>query len=322
MDSLLAGKVRQGMGNPPAIIEFVIISPVYNMCSYIDHTINSIFIQKGHFRIRYHVQDAGSTDGTLEKLRLWRERFEQDAPHVRFSYASEPDNGMYDAIGKAFAHLAPPPGSMLAWINADDVFAPGAFERVANAVRLYSVKWVYGYPSLIDAKGALISTDTAGRYPAPLVAAGVADGYFWPFFQQEGCFFSQQLWHESGGCAANLLLAGDWDFWRRMARLAEPYRIDTVLGYFRVRGGQLSEALERYTAEIDLVVPPWLRKKRAAHLALCSSLSAPCIREDGSMYIFKASLKSRLRLFLQATGFTWAVTLAQHLRMRIRKWNA
>jgi glycosyltransferase involved in cell wall biosynthesis len=40
----------------------------------IDQTISSVINQAGQFSIRYHIQDGGSTDGTLEKIQIWQNR--------------------------------------------------------------------------------------------------------------------------------------------------------------------------------------------------------------------------------------------------------
>jgi glycosyltransferase involved in cell wall biosynthesis len=53
-------------------MKFCIVTPSLNAARFIDETIFSVLSQAGLFRIRYHVQDGGSADGTLEKLARWR----------------------------------------------------------------------------------------------------------------------------------------------------------------------------------------------------------------------------------------------------------
>jgi glycosyltransferase involved in cell wall biosynthesis len=63
--------------------------------------------------------DGGSTDQTLEVLRRY--------PHLR--WISEPDNGQTEAINKGIRMGS---GDIVAYLNADDVYRPGAFDTVAK----------------------------------------------------------------------------------------------------------------------------------------------------------------------------------------------
>lgn len=49
-----------------------IVTPCRNAKTTLNETINSIVSQSGNFYIRYHVQDANSTDGSLEILQNWK----------------------------------------------------------------------------------------------------------------------------------------------------------------------------------------------------------------------------------------------------------
>ena len=51
-----------------------VVTPSFNAAAPIDRTIASVLSQAGDFRIRYHVQDGGSTDGTLERIAVWNAR--------------------------------------------------------------------------------------------------------------------------------------------------------------------------------------------------------------------------------------------------------
>ena len=91
--------------SPPQTPTFHLVTPVLNGARFIDEAIFSVVTQRGPFKICYHVQDGGSTDGTLDKLEQWQKRlatrdFGSRNACVEFSYSSEPDNGMYDAVNK------------------------------------------------------------------------------------------------------------------------------------------------------------------------------------------------------------------------------
>ncbi|MDI7776467.1 glycosyltransferase [Asticcacaulis sp. EMRT-3] len=86
---------------------FVIVTPSYNLDKFIEQTISSVVFQQGDFRIRYHIQDAGSTDKTHQIIQKWQRLIDgPDFPllckGVSFSYSVEKDNGMYDGINRGF----------------------------------------------------------------------------------------------------------------------------------------------------------------------------------------------------------------------------
>ena len=61
------------MTAPASKTRFAIVTPVFNGARFLDETILSVLAQAGPFGLRYHVQDGGSTDGTVEKLAAWKE---------------------------------------------------------------------------------------------------------------------------------------------------------------------------------------------------------------------------------------------------------
>src|SRR5215831_18085266 len=91
------GAALDQIGQPPLRPTFSITTPVFNGRTFLDETILSVVTQAGPFAIRYHVQDGGSSDGTLEILERWSKRLSGDFPivcdHVEFSYASAADRG-------------------------------------------------------------------------------------------------------------------------------------------------------------------------------------------------------------------------------------
>jgi glycosyltransferase involved in cell wall biosynthesis len=246
--------------NLPEVATFAVATPVFNGRAFLDETIFSVVTQAGPFKIRYHVQDGGSTDGTLDLLRRWSDRLSGDFPvlcaGVEFSHASELDTGLYDAINKAFARCGP--GDVMSWMNSDDRYEPGAFASVEQIFHKFGdVRWLGGRPVLLSESGAQGQLVDLRGFPRPAIAAGIFDGRFAPFFlQQEGMFWRSELWHKTGGLNSRLRLAGDFDLWRRFARHSDFVMADALLGCFRVREGQLSATIESYRQEIDALLTP------------------------------------------------------------------
>ena len=248
-------------------MRFSIVTPVLNGEKFLDQTILSVVSQAGPFSIRYHIQDGGSKDATLGIVAAWQLRLARDFPlfneGVEFSFASVPDRGLYDAINQGFAACGD--SDAMAWINADDRFEPGAFATVEDIFKKYpDIDWVTGRPTTIAETGEILHISPVVPFPRKAIEAGIFDGRFAEtFIEQEATFWRKQLWDSAGGANPNFRLAGDFDLWRRFAKQSDLVIVDTILGCFRMRAGQLSANKAKYHAEIDASLSPEEMKFRA-----------------------------------------------------------
>ena len=85
-----------------------IVTPSSNAARFIREAMTSVVTQSGDFRIEYIVVDNASNDGTREIVETFQDalasgRMPLSCTAVELVFVSEPDNGMYDAIGKGFA---------------------------------------------------------------------------------------------------------------------------------------------------------------------------------------------------------------------------
>ena len=96
-----------------------VITVCFNAARTIERTILSVFAQTC-CEIEYIIVDGGSTDGTLDIIRHHEMRIAR--------WSSERDNGIADAFNKGLALAT---GEYVAFINADDWFAP---DTIACAV--------------------------------------------------------------------------------------------------------------------------------------------------------------------------------------------
>lgn len=258
---------QQQTPRPPAETSFSIVTPVFNGRAFLDETILSIVTQAGPFKIRYHVQDGGSSDGTLELLKRWSDRLCGDFPivcaGVEFSYTSTPDAGLYDAVNKGFDRAGP--SDFMSWLNSDDRYEPGAFASVAQIFQKFSdVHWVGSRPVLMAEAGTPGELVDIRPFPRRAIAAAIFEGRYSPFFlQQEGMFWRAELWNRVGGLNDQMRLAGDFDLWRRFAQDTDLVMADALLGCFRVRQGQLSSSIGDYHKEIDDNLTPEEKAQRS-----------------------------------------------------------
>src|SRR5258706_10017309 len=125
-----------------------VITPCLNAARFIERTIDSVLTQD-YPHVEYIVMDGGSTDETVAIL----ERY-----GARVRYSSSPDKGASDAINRGFLESR---GSIFAWLNADDIYLPGAITAAVRCLRSVPEAVVaYGEGVWIDESGCEL-----GAYP-------------------------------------------------------------------------------------------------------------------------------------------------------------
>src|SRR5439155_16996845 len=131
-----------------------VVTPSYNQGQFLERAITSVLSQN-YPNLEYVVFDAGSTDDTLGILKRYSNRLSY--------WTSESDRGQSDAISKGWAMAT---GEILAWLNSDDFYYPGALSEVG---RIFGgdphLKMVCGSVALVD------ETDRKLRVKQPVPVA-------------------------------------------------------------------------------------------------------------------------------------------------------
>ena len=104
--------------------EVSVIVPSYNQGRFVRQTLDSI-LEQGYPNLELIVMDGGSDDETVDIL-------EEYSPHLSH-WVSEPDRGQSHAINKGFAVAT---GSLVGWLNSDDLYLPKSLFRAALQVTL------------------------------------------------------------------------------------------------------------------------------------------------------------------------------------------
>jgi hypothetical protein len=137
-------------------------------------------------------------------------------------------------------------GDVVAWLNTDDRYAPGAFAAVAEAFGSHpDSQWLVGRYQVIDADGRPIRPGVV-RYKDRRL-----DRYRYRALLREN-FVSQPavFWRRSFGASVgpldeSLHWTMDYDLWLRMGRRCDPLILDRVLAQFRLHGRSKSGQVDR-----------------------------------------------------------------------------
>lgn len=175
-----------------------IITVCYDSVRTIGASLESVATQ--HYpHLEHVIVDGGSTDGTLELIKSWRQH--------QIRLVSEPDKGIYDAMNKGLALAT---GDYVGFLNADDMLAtPRAIERFATVAA--------GSPDALFADLDYVQADRVD-----LIVRHWRSGAFRPERLRFGWmpphptfYLRRALVREVGGFDTSLRIAADYDFMMR-----------------------------------------------------------------------------------------------------------
>lgn len=211
-----------------ALPTIAIVTPSYNQDKFLESTLLSI-LNQNYPKLRYHVQDGGSKDGSAAILARYQERLA--------SWESVPDRGQSDAIRRGFARLSGSGEDVLAWLNSDDLIAPRALRFVGEFfARHPEVDVIYGHRIVIDDFDQEI-----GRWYLPRHDPRTLEWI--DYVPQETLFFRRRVWDAVGGVDPSFQFALDWDLIARFQQArARIVRVPYFLGCFRVHVEQKTSA--------------------------------------------------------------------------------
>ncbi len=236
-----------------------IVTPTYNRADYIEDTIQSV-VNQSYSNIEYIVMDGGSTDNTTEILDKYKNSDE------RIRYASEKDEGMYDAINKGFSVAK---GDILAYINSDDLYTPEVFRTVIDYFNRHSeIDVVYG-DTLVIEKNKGMHINIYMPYPEIWLRAG-------GIIAQPTVFMRRQCWDKVGRLRNDVKYLGDCEYWLRLMQNGFHLgKINEVLAIEVNHGETLRNTMQkeiagekRFLQEKYWVDLPW--KENIRWLVLCS----------------------------------------------------
>ena len=181
--------------------------PSFNQAVFIEDSISSVLGQS-YTRLELIVMDGGSDDGTVQVLEQLARK------DHRMRWVSEPDMGPAHALNKAIAMAR---GSVLGWLNSDDLYAEGAVDAaVAALTSKDNPLMVYGRAIHIDSAGNYLDDY---RTLKPEVGMAALDNGC--FICQPSVFLKKVAAHLLGPLDQNLKASFDFDWWLRAFSLFE-----------------------------------------------------------------------------------------------------
>jgi len=194
-----------------------IVTPSYHQARYIEETIQSVLAQD-YPHIEYLIVDGGSTDGTVDIIKKYEDKLAW--------WVSEKDGGQTDAINKGFARAK---GDILAWINSDDTYEPGAVSAAVKYLQKYpKIGMVYGDCNYINENGQGIGKFHSAQTNCRLLRQG------YTHIPQQTMFFRAELWKQIGPLDPSFYFAMDYDVWTRIAACTEIKYIPQTWANFRL----------------------------------------------------------------------------------------
>lgn len=195
-----------------------IITPSFNQARYIEATIRSVLSQD-YPNIEYIIVDGGSTDETVAIIKKYTlesgslPSLQKQASAIQSRsiawWVSEKDKGQTDAINKGFARAK---GQILAWLNSDDTYEPGAISAAVKYLQEHpEVGMVYGDCNYINEDGRVIGKFGSAQTDYRLLRQGYAH------IPQQTMFFRADLWKQVGPLDPSFYFAMDYDLWTRLA---------------------------------------------------------------------------------------------------------
>ena len=194
--------------------KLTIITPSYNQAAFIERTIRSV-LDQGYENLEYLIVDGGSTDGSAEIIERYADRLAW--------WVSEPDEGQTHALNKGLERAT---GDVVAYINSDDYYLPGALDTAISVLEGSSALWAVGAARFVDADDREIAVWRPQQPPR--------DRHWWILYPwgvpQAATFWRRETFERHGSFRQDMHYIFDTEFGLRLAFSGElPEPIDREL---------------------------------------------------------------------------------------------
>lgn len=182
-----------------------IVTPSYNQAEFIESLLESI-IEQEYPNVEHIVVDGGSTDGTVDILREYEEKY-------NLRWVSEPDDGIPDALNKGIEMAT---GEWIGFQSSDDYYLPEAFSRYEEIMGSTSADVIYGDQLFIDADDDIIGLRVHTR-PSKFIQK-----HWHHFASYHTIIIKKQLLTDIGGFDEDYKYVHDGELFWNLLTVSEP----------------------------------------------------------------------------------------------------
>jgi glycosyltransferase involved in cell wall biosynthesis len=205
-------------GNKDAL-SVTIVTVCLNSRPHIEDTIRSV-VSQNFADLEYIVVDGGSTDGTIDIIKKYRDRISK--------FVSEPDEGISDAMNKGLRMAS---GDIIGIIHSDDFYAdPDVIRKVVDVFsKSPEIKAVYGIQDFIDpATGKTLLTWGREAEPSEIKKR--------MYIPHPTLFVKKEVYDAIGLFRLDYKVAMDYEFAIRLTKHTRPYFLNYKIACMRDMG--------------------------------------------------------------------------------------
>jgi glycosyltransferase involved in cell wall biosynthesis len=201
-----------------------VVTPSYNQAEFIEQTMRSV-LEQDYRELEYFVIDGGSTDGSVDIIRCYADRLA--------GWETEKDSGQAEAINKGMKRAR---GDIVAWLNSDDTFLPGA---VAAAVEAFATHphavLVYGDTRAVDGENRILNISHYRQL-------SLEDLLCFEIIGQPAVFMRRSAYEAAGGLDTSYHFMLDHQLWIKLAQQGEMVHVPQLWAAARYHPGAKNRA--------------------------------------------------------------------------------
>jgi glycosyltransferase involved in cell wall biosynthesis len=298
-----------------------IVTPSYNQGDFIEETIRSVLLQ-GYPNLEYSVIDGGSSDGSADTIRRYSAWLDD--------WVSERDTGQANAINKGFARCT---GSLMSWLNSDDLLLPGALQQLAQAHCQHPDAILLASVTLFSEHGDFVQELAARNVTIAHMIQPWRVDFRW---SQPGTYVPRTLHEEIAPLDESLRYVFDVDWLCKMLQRAPTHYLKTSVVRFRMHEASKTAGeatlwlpeLERVMQRYWHTLPHRNKSLARAHLEVfaganpsLSLVRMPMNRRKGAFHLLKALLYDWRVAFSLRFVLLWGVVVTPTPLLRmVRKY--